>query len=148
MDVNASEPLTKCRKRKEDVKTEGFRLLRDWFGGHLLTVRTASGIKVARTRSGLLCGTWEPVAPMPRENRKWRPHERESTDAEHRDGPLRSSDEGVNGGATRDLSRAARCIDSAYGMLALEGWVMGMSKEKTRYPLGKAYRVFGCGCRA
>ena len=94
MELNASEPLTKCRKRRNGVKTEGFRLLRDWFGGHLLTVRTASGIKVARTRSGLLCGTWEPVAPMPRENRKRRPRERESTDAEHRAGATRSSEEG------------------------------------------------------
>ena len=94
MELNASEPLMKCRKRKDDVKTEGVSLPWDRFGSDLLTDRMASGMKVARTWSGLLCGTWEPVAPMPRENRKWRPHKRESTDEEHRGGPLRSSDEG------------------------------------------------------
>ena len=31
---------------------------------------------------------------MLREKFKWRPHEDESTDAEHRGGPTRSSDEG------------------------------------------------------
>ncbi len=31
---------------------------------------------------------------MLREKRKWRPHERESTDARHGDGVTRSSDEG------------------------------------------------------
>ncbi len=38
-----------------------------------------------------MCGTWEPVAPMTREKPKWRTHEGESTDAEHRGGPTRSS---------------------------------------------------------
>jgi len=37
--------------------------------------------------------TWEPVAPMPREKLKWKPHESESTDAEHGGGTTRSSDE-------------------------------------------------------
>jgi hypothetical protein len=57
--------------------------------------RAASGMKAARMRSRLLCGTWEPVTPMPREKRKWRTHERESTDAGYRGGATRSSDEGA-----------------------------------------------------
>ena len=57
--------------------------------------RAASGMKAARMRSRLLCGTWEPVTPMPREKRKWRTHERESTDAGYRDGATCSSDEGA-----------------------------------------------------
>jgi hypothetical protein len=36
---------------------------------------------------------WEPVVPMSREKFKWKPHENESTDAEHRGGTTRSSDE-------------------------------------------------------
>ena len=32
---------------------------------------------------------------MLREKRKWRTHERESTDAKHRDGATRSSEEGL-----------------------------------------------------
>jgi len=39
-------------------------------------------------------GNVEPVVPMVREKFKWRTHKDESTEAEHRDGPLRSSDEG------------------------------------------------------
>ncbi len=41
-----------------------------------------------------MCGTWEAVVPMLREKFKWRTHKNESTDAEHSDGPPRSSDEG------------------------------------------------------
>jgi len=40
-----------------------------------------------------LRGTWEPVAPMLREKFKWKPHESESTDAEHGGGTTRSSEE-------------------------------------------------------
>jgi len=42
-----------------------------------------------------LYGTWEPVAPMLREKFKWRPHKNESTDAEHRGGVTRNSEEGA-----------------------------------------------------
>ena len=40
-----------------------------------------------------LCGTWEPGAPMLTEKSKWKPHEDESTEAVHRGGTTRSSDE-------------------------------------------------------
>jgi len=62
--------------------------------GGLLTVCATSGIKAARTWTRLLYGTWEPVVPMLREKSKWRPHEGESTDAEHRGGSSRISVEG------------------------------------------------------
>jgi len=39
-------------------------------------------------------GTWEPVAQMQREPSKWKTHEGQSTDAGHRGGMARSSDEG------------------------------------------------------
>jgi len=40
-----------------------------------------------------VCVTWEPVASMLRETFKWKTHENLSTDARHRGGPARSSDE-------------------------------------------------------
>ena len=84
-----------CRKGSlDDVETGARSLPRDKAGGNLFTARSASGIKAARTQSGLLCGTWEPVVLMRRENRKRQNREWESTDAAHRDGVACSSGEG------------------------------------------------------
>lgn len=94
VESNVSEPLRTCRKRRDDVKTGGESLLRDQSGGHLSTAQMASGMKAARTRSRLLCGTWEPVTPMPRERCKGKPPECLSTDAGYRGGATRSSEEG------------------------------------------------------
>ncbi|KKM69918.1 hypothetical protein LCGC14_1445920 [marine sediment metagenome] len=47
METNASEPLMKCRKRMDGVKTGGSSLTRDKSGGDLFTVQAASGMKVA-----------------------------------------------------------------------------------------------------
>ena len=80
-----------CRKRRDDVKTGVESLPRDQRWGDPLTASVASGIKVARVRSWLEQGTWEPVASMPREKPKWKPHEGQSTDARHRGGWARSS---------------------------------------------------------
>src|SRR3954464_10894616 len=79
------------RNRMDDVKTGVESLPRDQRGGDPLTARVASGIKVARVRSWLEQGTWEPVASMLREKPKWRSHEGPSTDAGHRGGWARSS---------------------------------------------------------
>ncbi len=94
VESNASEPLMTCRKRWNDVKTGGESLLRDQSGGYLSTAQAASGMKAARMRSRLLCGTWEPVTPMRRERHKRKPLKCLSTDAGYRDGATRSSDEG------------------------------------------------------
>jgi hypothetical protein len=59
-------PLLKCRKRIGGVETGVESLPRDEPGGSLLIGQVASGMKVARAWSGLLCGTREPVAPMGR----------------------------------------------------------------------------------
>jgi hypothetical protein len=91
--ANASEPPMKCRKRRDDVKTGEESLPRDQRWSDPLTASVASGIKVARVRSRLEHGTWEPVASMPREKPKWKPHEGQSTDAGHRGGWARSSAE-------------------------------------------------------
>ena len=82
-----------CRKRMNDVKTGVESLLRDQRWGDPLTASVASGMKVARVRFWLEHGTWEPVATMPREEPKWKPHEGQSTDAGHRGGWARSSEE-------------------------------------------------------
>lgn len=94
VESNASEPLMKCRKRRNEVKTGRESLTRDQSGRRLLTAQTASGIEAARTRFRLLCGTWEPVTPMLREPHKWTSHECLSTNAGYRDGATRSSVEG------------------------------------------------------
>jgi hypothetical protein len=80
-----------CRKHMDDVKTGVESLPRDQRWGDPLTASVASGMKVARVRSRLEHGTWEPVASMPREEPKWRSHEGQSTDAGHRGGWARSS---------------------------------------------------------
>ena len=60
-----------------------------------MTARSASGMEVARVRTGLLCGTWEPVTPMLREKYKWKKTKYESTDAEYRGGTARMSEEAL-----------------------------------------------------
>ena len=50
------------RKRMDDIKTGAGSLLRDELGGDLLTARVVSGLKVARARLRLWCGTWEPAS--------------------------------------------------------------------------------------
>jgi hypothetical protein len=94
VESNVNEPLMNCRKRRDDVKTGRESLPRDKFGRHLSTDRTASGIKAARTRVRLLCGTWEPVTLMPRKRYKERSSKCLSTDAVYRGGVLCSSYEG------------------------------------------------------
>ena len=80
-----------CRKRRNDVKTGVESLLRDQRWGDPLTASVASGMKVARVRSWLEQGTWEPVASMPRETSKGQTPEEPSTDARRRGGRGRST---------------------------------------------------------
>ncbi len=46
-ETSASEPLMRCRKRRDDVETGEKSLPRDKPGRHLLTVQAASGMKAA-----------------------------------------------------------------------------------------------------
>lgn len=62
--ANASEPLMKCRKRTDDIRTGEKSLTREEPGGNLPTAQAVSGMKVARARSRLLCGTREPATTM------------------------------------------------------------------------------------
>jgi hypothetical protein len=106
-----------CRKHKDDVKTGVESLPRDQRGGYPLTARVASGMKVARVRSWLERGTWEPVASMPREKPKWPTHEGQSTDARHRGGWARSSVEVPVMGMERrgPITRFRRRVNPAMG---------------------------------
>jgi hypothetical protein len=47
METNESEPSMRCRKRRDDVKTEGESLTREKFGSDLLTGQAASGMEKA-----------------------------------------------------------------------------------------------------
>jgi hypothetical protein len=55
-----------CRKSTDGVETGVDKVPRDEPGGGLLTGQAVSGMKVARARFGLRCGTREPVVPRPR----------------------------------------------------------------------------------
>ena len=120
--ASESKPPLKCRKRIDDVRNRGrvvapglaWREPADWPGG-------CPAWMVARAWSGLSCGTREPVAPMGRpgqwsglglrlavwsENPKQLICEGESSDAGHRGGPTRSSDEG----SVMELERRGRVV--------------------------------------
>src|SRR5713101_8952253 len=58
--ANASEPLMKCRKLQRSSKPSFNAGFGTKSGGHLFTARAVTGIKAARARLRLLCGTWEP----------------------------------------------------------------------------------------
>jgi hypothetical protein len=47
METNTSEPLIKCRKCRDVIKTGGVLLTRDEPGGNLLTVQAVAGMKAA-----------------------------------------------------------------------------------------------------
>jgi len=64
--ASESEPLMTCRKRIDDIKTEGESFLRDQSGRNLSTAQVVSGIKAARAQLRLWHGTCEPVASIPR----------------------------------------------------------------------------------
>jgi len=64
--ASASEPLMTCRKRIDDIKTEGESFLRDQSGRNLSTAQVMSGIKAARAQLRLWYGTCEPVASIRR----------------------------------------------------------------------------------
>jgi hypothetical protein len=138
--ANASEPPMKCRKRMDDVKTGEESLPRDQRWGDPLTVSVASGIKVARVRSWLEHGTWEPVASMLREKPKWKPHEGQSTDAGHRGGLARSSVEVPVMGMERrgPIPRFRRRVNPAMGRN-----LAGRRSQSLRFVVGSTQRWGG-----
>jgi hypothetical protein len=132
--TSESEPLMKCRKRMDGIKTGVELLPREEPGGCLLTGQVVPGTKVARAWSWLSCGTREPVAPIGRpasgasvacgrSSGARTPSsgncEGESSDAGHRGGPTRSSDEGLVMG----LERRGRVVLASLAVNRL--WVGG-----------------------
>ncbi len=123
--ANASKPLMTCRKCMGDIKTRVASMPWEEPGGSLPTGQVVSGMKVARAWSGLSCGTWEPVAPRPlaasgaciglrsfveARTPSSRNCEGESSDAGHRGGPTRSSDEGPVMGLERRGRVVLACL--------------------------------------
>jgi hypothetical protein len=47
METNTSEPLIKCRKRRDVIKTRRESLAWDKSGRHLITDQTVTGMKAA-----------------------------------------------------------------------------------------------------
>ena len=78
----------------DDIKTGEVMLPRDKPIGNLLTGWVVSGIEMARSRFGLLCGTAGTCAAMLRETAKKSPFKAQSTEARRRGGLTRSSNEG------------------------------------------------------
>jgi hypothetical protein len=130
----------KCRKRMDDVKTGEESLPRDQRWGDPLTASVASGIKVARVRSWLEHGTWEPVASMLREKPKWKPHEGQSTDAGHRGGWACSSVEVPVMGMERrgPIPRFRRRVNPAMGRN-----LAGRRSQSLRFVVGSTQRWGG-----
>ena len=90
----------------DDIKTGVFLLLRGKSIGNLLTGWAVSGIEMARARFGLLCGTARTCAVMLRETVKRSHLKAQSTDAQRRGGPTRSSVEG----SVMDLEPRSRIV--------------------------------------
>lgn len=92
--TNESEPLMTDRSKFKRCQNHGLRWVHGIsLGAGLYAADAASGLKVASARIGLTYGTSEPVAPMPRETLKRPTRKSQSTEAGHRDGTARSSDE-------------------------------------------------------
>ena len=77
----------------DDVKTGEKSMLRMSNGEIRSLPAWHPALRWRRVRFWLEHGTWEPVASMPREKPKWKPHEGQSTDAGHRGGWACSSEE-------------------------------------------------------
>ena len=92
--TSASEPLMKRRKPKVMSKPGSTGCSGISAGGTCLLPARHPAFRRRESESRLVHGTWEPVVSMPREKSKWRSHEDQSTDARHRDGTARSSEEG------------------------------------------------------
>jgi hypothetical protein len=91
--LNASEPLMTCRKRMDGIKTAQSRWRGKSAGGACLRPVWSPALRWQDPLTGLLCGTWEPSAPMRTEKIKRKPREIESRKAARRDGTTRSSKE-------------------------------------------------------
>ena len=95
---NAIEPLMKCRKRRDDVKTAASRYCGINSGGACLRTEWHPAFRWPDLVKRRFSRTWEPGAPMQTEKLKWQNHESESTEVEHRGRTTHSSEEGLEKG--------------------------------------------------
>jgi len=77
-EMNASEPLTTCRKRRNEVQTRTESLSWDEQRRSLFRTLWPPALRWQEAVTWRLSGTWEPSAPMPTERRKQKPCERRS----------------------------------------------------------------------
>jgi hypothetical protein len=96
--LNANEPLMKCRKRRNEVKTAHSRWRGTSTEGTCLRSVRSPALRWQDPVSWRWCGTWEPSASMPTETLKQRPCKSPSRNATQRDGTPRSSNEVPNKG--------------------------------------------------
>jgi hypothetical protein len=93
--ANASEPSEERSKVIQTMSKPRFNLdFGNSGGGSCNPAAMASGLKAARAWIRPQHGTFEPVAPMPREQPQRGDRKGLSTNAGHRDGTTRSSEEG------------------------------------------------------
>jgi hypothetical protein len=92
-EMNASEPLMTCRKRRNEVETGLESLTRDEQGRCLLRALRPPALRWHDPITRRLSGTWEPSAPMRTERLKQKPCESWSRNAVRRGGMARSSEE-------------------------------------------------------
>jgi len=92
--TSASEPPMNCRKRKNDVKTRRQSLFWDQLGGNLFTDQAASGGRGGVSSTQALVRNVGTCVSMRRERFKRTTRESLSTEARHRGGVVRGSDEG------------------------------------------------------
>lgn len=92
--TSESKPPMNRRKRRNDVKTRWQSLVWDQLGGNLFTVQAASGGRGGVSSMQALVWNVGTCVSMPREQLKRTTRESLSTEARHRGGVVRSSDEG------------------------------------------------------
>ena len=92
-EMNASEPLMTCRKRRNEDQTEVESLTREERGRSLFRAPWPPALRWHESVAQQLSGTWEPSAPMRTERLKQKTCKRRSRNAVRRGGMARSSNE-------------------------------------------------------
>ncbi len=92
-EMNASEPLMTCRKRRNEDQTVVESLTREERGRSLFRAPWPPALRWHEAVAQQLSGTWEPSAPMRTERLKQKTCKSRSRNAVRRDGMARSSEE-------------------------------------------------------
>jgi hypothetical protein len=92
-EMNASEPLKRCRKRRNEDQTEWESLTREEQGRGLFRALRPPALRWHESVRRQLGGTWEPSAPVKTERLKQKPCESLSRKTARRGGTACSSNE-------------------------------------------------------